>query len=577
MHIRFLTVILTLLAAGTLTAQEPLDHPHQMYQSPEGKIYVNRNDPIYLRIATSPKADTTSHLLQSEATEAYANPMYFDTEGYNTIRSPWRINPETKEYERPKHDVVFGVYADSKPPKTQVKFGTDELLWRQGRVIAGEPVQISFNKQDALSGVAGVYYSIDQEKYQRFLKPVTIDRERSFTLAYYGVDHVGNAEKPQKIRVKLDLTSPRTRLQVEGDRHENIISGRSIIRLKTKDSISGVAQTRYILDSGSVKTYRSPIQASKLKEGEHTLSYYSLDQVSNREDKELFTFYVDKTPPRVVEEFIGNTFTASGREYFSGRTRIKFISMDNQAGVKEIRYSINGGDYQVYQRPFSVSQGGNLTLETIAVDRVNNKRQSQRLNDRSGISYGDLTGPKISHHYEGPVFSTTRHTFITSSTQIRLKGTDNESGLKRIEYRHKKHQQTKTYKAPFSLDEEGEHTINYTGYDNLKNASSKTLRCIVDQQGPAIHHRFSVAANQNEKINGEAYPVYPPHTILYLSATDSLSGCNKINYSINGQPQRPYQQPIKGFQINTLYRIKLTAFDKLGNKRNATIRFYIGE
>src|SRR6056297_598284 len=121
MHSKSVFLLLFLWLPNLLMAQEPPEHPHKMYQSPEGKLYVNRNDPIYLRIASSPEEDSSGHLLQSEASKPYTNPMYFDTEGYNTVRSPWKVDPETRQYAQPREDVVFVVYADSKPPQSQVE------------------------------------------------------------------------------------------------------------------------------------------------------------------------------------------------------------------------------------------------------------------------------------------------------------------------------------------------------------------------------------------------------------------------------------------------------------------------
>ena len=55
-----------------------------------------------------------------------------------------------------------------------------------------------------------------------------------------------------------------------------------------------------------------------LSEGEHTISYFSEDILGNKEDEKSFDFYLDKSAPKVIDEIIGNTFIANGKEYYSG-------------------------------------------------------------------------------------------------------------------------------------------------------------------------------------------------------------------------------------------------------------------
>ena len=91
-------IVLTFLFMISLTviySQEPLKHEKRVYISPEGKFYIQRSLPIYLRLATSPEDNAPSFLLHSEKTVKYSNPMYLDSEGYNTIRSPWAVDPKT--------------------------------------------------------------------------------------------------------------------------------------------------------------------------------------------------------------------------------------------------------------------------------------------------------------------------------------------------------------------------------------------------------------------------------------------------------------------------------------------------
>ena len=236
-------LLLTLTFSVSLVSQEPLDHSKKIYKAPDGKLYINKELPVYLRLATSPDEDAKSHLLTSEDSKDYTNPMYFDTEGYNSIQSPWKVDPETKEYVYPKEEIIFEIYADSKPPKTTVDYGTKNITNMNNKIFIGEKTKIKFSSNDAISGTENIYYSIDEQPFKKYSEPLNLENEKEYLIKYYAVDYVGNAEKPEEITIVLDLSQPTTKLKIEGDKHNNIISGRSEITLIAEDALSEVKST----------------------------------------------------------------------------------------------------------------------------------------------------------------------------------------------------------------------------------------------------------------------------------------------------------------------------------------------
>lgn len=569
-------ILLTLLSTPILLfGQKQLEHEKKIYRSPDGKLFINKELPVYLNISTSPDKDAENYRLNSEDSKKYTNPMYFDTEGINTIRSPWKVDPETKEYVYPKEEVVFEIYADSKPPNTELSFKTKDLLEAENKIYLGKQTSLDFKRSDAISGVSAVYYSLDGEPYKKFSEPISFNEEKEYKLSYYSVDNVGNVEKQQKATIVLDLTAPETSLNIEGDKHKNIISGRSAINLQPKDNVSQVKYTYYKIDDGPKRTYKGELKAKYISEGEHKITYYSVDRVDNKEETKSFEFYVDKTPPRVVDELIGNTYVAQGKEYLSGRNRLKLISMDNKAGVKEIRYSINDGNFKVYDKPFRLASSGNLKIQTLAIDNVNNKKRTERLSDRSNRSHVDLSGPSLTHGFQGPSFESKDTTYISKGTKIRLAGNDNQAGFKKITYRINDDGPSKNYEKPFSINKEGIYKVSYTGFDNLDNTNTKNFLCIVDNSGPKLYHRFSIDSDNRKMIDGNKVPVYPEHVVLFLSATDYYVGLDKMYYSLNGSDMKLYKSLIEGFRPKTLYSLDIVAYDKLGNKNKKTTKFYI--
>ena len=109
----------------------------------------------------------------------------------------------------------------------------------------------------------------------------------------------------------------------------------------------------------------------------------------------------------------------------------------------------------------------------------------------------------------------------------------------------------------------------------MDNSSTNTFIIVEDNTGPEIFFRFSILSEKTKNIDGANYSIYPNHVVLFLSSTDSSVGFDKLLYSVNGAPDKDYTSLITGFQKNKVYKINVTSVDKLGNKSQKTIEFYI--
>lgn len=557
------------LSFSKAQAQSAKTHEKKTYRDSIGELYVNKSLPVYLSISTSKDGET--HQLKGK--DETHSPMYLDTEGYNSIRSPWKVDPETKETILPKEEVVWVVYADSRPPKTTASLATDNLVTENGKKLVKDG-KITFSSKDALSGVEAIYYSIDGAAFVEYTTPLQLSIEKEYSIKYYAVDNVGNAEEINELMAVLDKTAPNSALVVEGDQSETTLSASAKLLLESKDSSTGVNKIFYSIDDGKTFTYANAISVSGLSEGTHKITYFAADKVGNNEDKKEYSFFVDKSAPRVIEEIIGNTFLANGKEYYSGRTKLKFVALDNKAGVKGIEYSINGEEYILYKEPFYLTQSGNLNIKVRATDKVNNQITKAAFSDASSmLNYVDLSGPKLTYSLTGPSFDTRDTLFINQETKIALKGNDSESGFKELDYQISGGS-LESYTGPFNIAKEGKYVVTYNGYDNLQNSNSDSFLCVVDNTGPKVFNRFSLQS-QTKDIDGKSMEVYPPHVVLFLSATDEHAGLEQITYKINGSQELAYNGLIKNFKSNNEYKVEVLVEDQLGNKNSEIITFFV--
>lgn len=566
-----LTIILTFVGVFTLLAQTP-KHEKKIYKNDEGKVYINKDLPVYLSVSSNP--DGSDGTVIDGVDPKYSSPMYLDSEGYNSIRTPWKVDPETRKIVYPKEDVVFVVYADSRPPNTTITFSAkDQFKMDDTKILNSGTFALSAT--DELSGIQSIYYSLNGTPYTAYTSDVAIAPNQTYEIKYYAVDHVGNAEEAKSISIQTDDNAPVTTFNIEGDLIKNVVSARSSFTLSAEDDIPGVKSIFYTIDYGKTYTYNKPIKLTTLSEGEHTITYFAVDKVENKEEKKSYTFFLDKSAPRVIDEIIGNTFVANGKEYYSGRTKLKLVSMDNKAGVKEVRYSINGGEFTLYEEPFYLTQAGNLNIEVLAMDKVNNRDRTTAFSGKDNLtSYVDLSGPSLSYSLLGPSFNLKDTVYISKETKLQLKGKDSDSGFKEIDYQIDNGESV-NYAEPFSIEQEGFHNITYNGYDNLSNSSTDNILIIVDNTGPEVFNRFSIDSNKTKVMEGQSVNVYPPHVVLFLSSTDHYAGLDKINYQINGGSVLPYRSLIENFKKDTLYKINVIVVDKLGNENQEEITFYI--
>jgi hypothetical protein len=558
-----------------LQSQDAVIPEKKIYISPEGKTYVNKSQPIYIRLSSSPDKPDNSLWLKGANTAAVASPIYFLQEGRNVIMHPWAVDTTTRATIYPLQNVVFEVYADGKPPKTIINYSTGKTFAKSGKVFINGRVSITLKATDELSGVENIYYSLDGRAYAVYVSPLELNEEHEYLLSYYAADHVGNAEKPKELHIYPDLTAPQTMCEINGDRYENILSGRSKIILKAEDKGIGVDRIVYRIDSSVWHNYQQPVNAGMLEQGEHTLTYYAIDQTGNREEEEKFIFNVDKTPPVMVQELVGKSFIAGGKEYASGKTLIKITTFDNKAGVKDVFYSINNAAFVRYEKPFYPEDvKGDLILRTYALDNVGNRSESTGEGESVTIPYFDLSGPVISHAFTGPSFILQDTVFISAKTGIILKATDNESGISRIEY-SVNGLETMPYSNAFSLEKEGLHKVDVTAYDNVENTGRAEFEVKLDNTGPEIAAQFSIRPVGTRTLDSAVLDVYPMHTLIFLSCIDASTGCDALFYSLNATAEKKYTAPIGGFTESGRYKLKIRAQDKLGNESLKEISFVL--
>jgi hypothetical protein len=216
---------------------------------------------------------------------------------------------------------------------------------------------IGFKATDALSGVAGTYYSVKGADYTAGTS-VTVTDEGVNEIRYYSVDKAGNKEAVQTAEVKIDRTAPST----ISDAKDAWSSKDVTVSLTASDSQSGVAGTFYSID-GSAYMEGSSFTVSS--EGVHKINYYSVDRAGNKEAVHEDVVRIDKTAPVVSLSLNG--------EYQAGTTLpLTYSAVDGLSGIAsgQMTVTLSDGSKQ------TVQNGGGIALDkpgtyTVTVTVVN--------------------------------------------------------------------------------------------------------------------------------------------------------------------------------------------------------------
>jgi len=574
--------LLALLFFGALSLNAQ-DNP-SVHQK-EGRTYVKKALPIYLQFKTEPNGKTYD--LNSAKNPQDANPMYLDTEGVNYIRSKWAVDSATGKKIYPEREVLMEIFCDGEAPSTSISLKNAPRFVSGGVVYYGQGLMMALSANDGyafdgntvsrkgVSGVMSTSYTLNGAT-NTYNSEVAMNKEGQQKVSFSSIDMVGNQENASSREFVVDLTAPSTSIAKNGDKSGDIYSARSSFKLSPSDALSGVDYTSFSFDGGS-KKYGTNVSLSALSDGEHTITWFSEDEVDNREKDNTYSFYLDRIAPETSISIQGD-LCEKRYDYISERSKFNLSSTDNKAGVQSIEYSIDGGAYSTFNSSLNLpNKNGLVTVRFRATDKVNNRSASS-----AKTYYLDNVAPSTSISYGAPQFFKQGELFITSNTPVSLRARDNASGVVNTNYEID-NGGDKAYSSSFTVPNEGPHTLKFESTDCVQNQEAeKSSKVHVDNSGPEIYHHFSIEAVGTKSVDGETINVYPNYARLYLGATDEKVGNDKIEYSINDEAFREYSSPrtldiseLDQFTSEKVYTVKVRAYDKLGNMSEATFQFAI--
>lgn len=554
------TVEVRIEPAGTGAALPPVLDAKRWYLDRKLGLMGPPGLPFELRISDSPYPGAPSFLISPEAAPnakagSQPKPLTFVQTGRNTMKMGITHRME-----------AFGIAIDGAPPMTTLKASGARRAEIGGTTYFGPGLTITLTSKDDPAGVSSGLWktleSLNGSAFARYTGPLNVfSHDGSYTLRYYALDNVGNAEKVHTLAFTVDTTPPTTRLELRGPHQANILSPKTQIALVTFDNLSGVAQVMCQLDKGRMHSCRQPFAVGRMGDGPHTLRYYSVDEVGNREDEHTWRFTLVSKVADPTFRINGSSVQRGGTVYVTPGSSMVFKTDEGDT----VMYTLDGTAARAYSKPLPVPQAGNHFLSFHAVDALGNVSATHTIE-----LVPDRAAPSSAVRFDGPQTTHGTIPLIGASTKIDLQSSAGPVGVASVVYRlgggH-----WLPYKKPFSIRYSGTVELEWRARNTLGTLQPvQRQRVMVDAQGPSIEVTWSA---QPADVGGVLH--VPPGELIFVSAEDEPAGLQEITYSIDGQAPMIYRAPLSGFAPGSTHTITIVAEDLVGNRSQRTFKFEV--
>src|SRR5206468_1797700 len=297
------------------------------------------------------------------------------------------------------------------------------------------------------------------------------------------------------------------------------------VTLTATDDRSGVASTTYRIDDGGPQTYTSPFDVTG--DGNHTVSFGSIDRATNAEGSKEETFRIDSMAPITSATFSG----LLNGSVFVDPILVTLTATDDTSGVANTSVSIDGLTGTNYTVPFLVPNVGSHSVVYFSFDRAGNVEAAKEFSVVNGTILGIVLDSRA--FLIGTAGSSGWYTSAVNVTLLLMNGTSPPDS---IWYRLDNGTWTQ-YAQSFVVVGDGVHTLDFNATDGAGlNEIVHHLTISIDTALPTSSPTVTGTSGNNGW--------YISNATVSLSATDATSGVRGLTYRIDGPDWLDYAGPV---------------------------------
>ncbi|MEW2049388.1 family 16 glycoside hydrolase [Streptomyces sp. NPDC005476] len=174
---------------------------------------------------------------------------------------------------------------------------------------------------------------------------------------------------------------------------------------------------------------------------------------------------------------------------------------------------------------------------------------------------GDTTPPRASAQVSGT--QNAQGEYVGSASVAIGASDDGGSGVDRIQYAVGSANDWIPYTAPVVVDRVGSHRIRYRAFDRAGNVSAEQTAAFTVVAPPSDD---TTPPDTSGTVAGERNPdgTYIDMATVTVSASDTGSGVNTVEYALGSGAWQPYTAPVMVHQVGT-HTVRYRATDRAGN------------
>jgi len=422
---------------------------------PEMHVFADFSyDPDYPKLGTTIEFDDTSHgnVVLRE----------WDLNGDGIIDSTAK-KPENTYYEEGVYNVTLIVWSSAGLNSTMTRFVEVKEIWppipiASPKYYGDDDFSITFEGRYSydVDGVINSYHwdfddgSTSDESH---VTHVFSQGDQIYNVALTVTDNDG-AESTTYCDIRIDITiPPETMIYVFG--YEDLgqwFKTDVKINLIAYDW-SGIDDTFYMINDGEYQIYTEPFTISD--EGQYTINFYSVDVHGNQENVKSQTIKIDKTPPTLDIEILGD----KENDWYTNPVDVTLSGFDHLSGLDMIIYKMDQGSWETYDGFMTLSDGEHR-LWAYSIDKAGNNYGS----DAPLIINVD-TGAPVSHVF---LDGNGSDNIFYKTVNVALSASDQGSGVEKIYYSIDGGG-FEVYSTSFEINELGDHSISFYAVDNIGN------------------------------------------------------------------------------------------------------------
>jgi HYR domain-containing protein len=346
------------------------------------------------------------------------------------------------------------------------------------------------------------------------LSPADANTEGIFPVTVANPAPGGGASNAQN--VIIDGTPPVTTPGLSGPQNANNngwYKGAVTVNLTTTDSYSGVHDTGYQVDGGTLQQFLTgaPLGPGSFNtpaftvsgEGKHSVSYQSDDNVGNAESQKTQEIDIDGTPPALTFGAPSPAPNAAG--WNKTNVSIPFTASDNLSGV-----AVASPSSPLILTTEGAGISGTVTVTDVAGNSATFSSPAVNVDKTPPATTASLAGTAGANGwYKGPV-------------TVALSAADALSGVAATTYSVDAGAQT-AYSGPFSVSGDGQHTVSFYSTDTAGNSETpQSIAVNIDSTPPTL--TFGTPAPNAAGWNNT-------NVSIPFTASDATSGVASTNPS----------------------------------------------